>query len=271
MLISSRTCFLSSPSWVCWMGWIACAHKMTCMLLNPLHVINNTAQHVFFIYMGKVWSVSACCAPCCSCYCSDSFACLCSSFSSLSCCFNTYNSFFIPFSVFMWLHRHLIAYVRKAAFIISGPTWSCNFVPPLCFQQPSSFIRCIWYASFNYYSWCFSLWCCCHHILMSLSTKTLMSLWVGKFIDTWSTTSRSVLWMVSSTLLSWKPLYLCCWEENENLGYLETWQHSWQEIYQLRTKMNLRTNLQHVCVIDHEGCAISTERSGDRVPRLCKA
>jgi len=28
------------------MGWIACVRSMTCMLLNPLHVINNTSHHV---------------------------------------------------------------------------------------------------------------------------------------------------------------------------------------------------------------------------------
>jgi len=43
---SSCTYFLSSPWWVCWMGWIACMHTMTCMMLNPLHAINHTAHHV---------------------------------------------------------------------------------------------------------------------------------------------------------------------------------------------------------------------------------
>ena len=43
------------------------------------------------------------------------------------------------------------------------------------------------------FSWtCFSYcsWCCC---LMSLSTNNLMSLWVGKLIDTWSNASPGVL------------------------------------------------------------------------------
>lgn len=35
--------------------------------------------------------------------------------------------------------------------------------------------------------------------------------------------------------------------------------------------MNLRIDLQHTCVIDHEGCAILAGRLGDWLPRLCKA
>jgi len=46
MFNSSWTCFLSLPWWVCWMGWIACVRTMTCILLNPLHAINNTSHHV---------------------------------------------------------------------------------------------------------------------------------------------------------------------------------------------------------------------------------
>lgn len=67
-------------------------------------------------------------------------------------------------------------------------------------------------------------------LLSYLDNKNLMSSWVGNSIDTWSTTSPSVLWMVSSTLLSWKPLYLYYWEVDEHLWYLETWKHSWQVI-----------------------------------------
>jgi len=68
-----------------------------------------------------------------------------------------------------------------------------------------------------------------------------------------------------------ETLYLCCWEADERLWYLETWKHSWQATCQSKTKMNLSTNLQHTCVVDHEGCAISSRRSGDRLPRLHKA
>ena len=46
MFNPSWTCFLSSPWWVCWMGWIECMHWMTCMWLDPLHAINNIAHHV---------------------------------------------------------------------------------------------------------------------------------------------------------------------------------------------------------------------------------
>jgi len=73
--------------------------------------------------------------------------------------------------IFMSCH-HLIAWVSKVAFIISGSAWSCNFVLPLCCQQPSSCIHCIrcvrwihcvhcihciwcvWYAAFRCCSWC---------------------------------------------------------------------------------------------------------------------
>ena len=58
--------------------------------------------------------------------------------------------------------------------------------------------------------------------LISLSMKKLISLWIGKFIDTWSTRSPIVLLTVSLTFLSWKPLYLCCWEIEEHLWCLET-------------------------------------------------
>lgn len=164
--------------------------------------------------------------------------------------------------------RHSIAGVSKVAFIINGPTWACKLVLPLCCQQPSSCIRYIWYVAFNYYSWCFSLWCC--H-LMSLFMNNLMSSWVGKLINTWSTASPSVLWTVSLSLLSWKPLYLYWWDADECLRYLETCQNSQQAICQPRTKMNMRTDLQHTWVNDHDGCAISARRSGDQLPRLLKA
>ena len=66
--------------------------------------------------------------------------------------------------------RHLIAWVSKVAFIISGCAWSCNFVLPLCCHQPSSCIHylrfihciccvhCIRYAAFSFCSWCCLLW-----------------------------------------------------------------------------------------------------------------
>lgn len=88
---------------------------------------------------------------------------------------------------------HLIAWVSKVAFFTSGYAWACNFVPPLCYQQPSTCIHCIQCADFNWCSFCFLLWCCRHHILMSLFVNKLMSLWVGKFIGTWSTTFLSLL------------------------------------------------------------------------------
>lgn len=118
---------------------------------------------------------------------------------------------------------HFIVRVSKVAFIINWPAWACNLVLPLCCQQPSSCIHCIWYAAFSCYSWCCSLWCCCCHILTSLSMNNLMCSWVGKSMDNWSIASPSVLWMVSSSLLSWKPLYRYYWEVDEYLGYLETW------------------------------------------------
>ena len=94
--------------------------------------------------------------------------------------------------IFMLCH-HLIAWVSKVAFIINGSSCACNFVPPLCFQQPSSRVRCIWYAAFNFPSWCFSLWWCCFHILMSFPMNNLMYSWVGKLIDTWLIASPSVV------------------------------------------------------------------------------
>ena len=161
------------------------------------------------------------------------------------------------------LFRHLIAQVSKVSFITSGSAWACNFVPPLCCQKPSSCIHCIWYATFSCCWWCCLLWCYCHHILMSLSRNNLISSWVDKFINTWSTTSPSVLWKVYSILLSWKSLYLCWWRAYEHLRYLETWKQSWKEICQSKTKMNLRADLQHTCVNDHKGSIISARRSGD--------
>lgn len=160
--------------------------------------------------MGAVSSVSACCTPCCSCFYYNSFDYLCRSCSSLSCCFNTCKSFFVPFFFFARSHHHIIAWVSKVAFIISGSSWACNFVLLLCCQKPSSCICRIQYASFSCYSWCCSLSCYCSHILRSLSTNNLTYSWVGNLIDTWSTSSTSVLWTVSSTMISWKPLYLCC-------------------------------------------------------------
>ncbi len=134
-------------------------------------------------------------------------------------------SIFCLRTIFM-LHCHFIAWVSKVAFIITGYAWSCIFALPLCCQQPSCCIHCvhcIWYASFSCYSGCFLLWLFC---LMSLSMNNLMSSWVGNPMDTWSTASPSMLWTMSSSMLSWKPLYLYCWEADEHLWYLETWKHS---------------------------------------------
>lgn len=145
---------------------------------------------------GIVSSMSACGAHCCSCHWCNSLDCLCSFMFFLSWCFSTWNSFFSPSSTFMW----------SSCLVVASSAWSCNLAPPLCCQQPSYCIhcvRCILYDAFSYCSWCCSLWWCC---LMSLSMNNLMSSWLGKLIDTWSTASPSVLWMVSSSLLSWKPL-----------------------------------------------------------------
>lgn len=49
MFSPSWNCFLSSPWWVCLMGWFAWVCSTTCMLLNPLHTINNTAHHVYSV------------------------------------------------------------------------------------------------------------------------------------------------------------------------------------------------------------------------------
>ena len=54
MFNPSWTCFLSSRWWVGWMGWIACVRSMTCMLLNPLHAINNTAHHVYSLSAARM-------------------------------------------------------------------------------------------------------------------------------------------------------------------------------------------------------------------------
>jgi len=62
-------------------------------------------------------------------------------------------------AIFM-LHHHLIAWVSKVSFITSGSAWACNFFLPLCCQQPSSCVHCIWYAAFIYCWLCFLLWCC---------------------------------------------------------------------------------------------------------------
>lgn len=104
-------------------------------------------------------------------------------------------------------HHHLITSFSKVSFTIGGSSWAFNFPLPLRCQQDSYYIHCIWYATINCCSWCFLLWFFCHHILMSLSMKNMMPLWVGKSIDTWSNASPSVLWMVSWTLLFWKLLY----------------------------------------------------------------
>ena len=160
--------------------------------------------------------MNVCCAPCCSCFFLHSFACLCSFMLSLDLLIQHMKllcSILCLRMIFM-SHRHLIAWVSKVSFIISGSAWACNFVPFLRCQQPSSCIRCIRYASVNCCSWCYSLWC---FFLMSLSMNILMSSWIGKLIETWSTASPSVLWMVSSSLLSWKPLYPYCWAADEHL------------------------------------------------------
>lgn len=185
-------------------------------VLNDMHVVGSFAcdqQHFSpcFLYVScwdgsltctvAVSSTSSCYAHCCSCFCYNSLDCLWSFIFFLSCCFSTCNSFFVPFylcAIFMSYH-HFISWFSKVAFIISGFSWSCNFSLALCYQQPSSCIhcihficcvRCILYASFSCCSWCCSLWCC---FLISLPMKNLMSSWVGKPMDTWSTTSPSVL------------------------------------------------------------------------------
>ena len=162
---------------------------------------------------GVVSSVSACCTHFCSWSCCNSFACLCNLMFFLELLLwhmQLHLHSILCNRVTFMSHLHLIDWVSKVAFIMSGSTWTCNFVPPLCCQQPSSFIHCIRYAAVSYCSWYNSLWCCCCHILMYLSTSNLISLWLGKPTDIWSTASPGVLWAVSSTLPSWKPLCLHC-------------------------------------------------------------
>ena len=225
------------------MGWIACMHLTTCMLLDPLHAINNTAHHVCSVSAARMdpqlvlaqfhpwvhvapttvivpvathWTI---CAASCSSW-------------VVASAHPTPSLFHLLPSRDLHVVPSLHTLSLQIAFTISGSAWSYNFVPPLCCQQPSSCIhcirficcvRCIRYAAFSWCSWCCSLWCCC---LMSLSTNNLMSSWVGKLIDTWSTASPSVLLTMSSSLLSWKPLYLYCWEADEHLRYQQTSQHS---------------------------------------------
>ena len=105
---------------------------------------------------------------------------------------------------------HLVVQVSKLSFIVTGSSWACNFVSPLCCQQPSSRIHCIQYDAFIWCSWCCSMWWCCHHILMSLSTNNLMSSWVGNLIDTWS------------TLLSWNH---CTYTTKRQMNTCDTWRH----------------------------------------------
>lgn len=50
----SWTFFFSSPWWVRWMGGIACMCSMTCMLLDPLHTINNIVHHVCSMSSSKM-------------------------------------------------------------------------------------------------------------------------------------------------------------------------------------------------------------------------
>lgn len=101
------TYFLSSPQWVCWMGGITCMCTMTCMFLNSLScdqqnfstcLLRASCWDGSITHMGTVSLFCACCTPCCTYSCYKSFSHMCSSYSSLSCYFNTCNSFSIPFS-----------------------------------------------------------------------------------------------------------------------------------------------------------------------------
>ncbi len=109
MFSSNRTCFLSFPRWVCQMGGIASMPTMTCMLLNSLAcdqqhyspcLLRASYWDGYITCMGVISSICACCTPYCTCSYCNSFSHMCSSYSSLSHCFNTCNSS-IPFSLFV--------------------------------------------------------------------------------------------------------------------------------------------------------------------------
>lgn len=57
-------------------------------------------------------------------------------------------------AIFMSCH-HLITWVSKVSFITSGSSLAYNSIMPLCCQQPSSCVHCIWYASLSCCWW----WC----------------------------------------------------------------------------------------------------------------
>lgn len=91
--------------------------------------------------MGTFSSVCGCFTSYYTCSCCNSISRLCNSYSSLSCRFNAYNSFVsLYLRAIHLLCRHLITSIFKADFIISGSTGTCNFAPPLHYQQPFSCI-----------------------------------------------------------------------------------------------------------------------------------
>jgi len=113
---SSRcTCFLYSHWWVCWMG---------CMRVhNDMHVVESLAcnqprfspymlcvscRDVSLTFLGMVSSISACCTHYYSWSCCNSFICFRNFMFFLSCCFSTYNSFFVISFAFMWSSCHAI-------------------------------------------------------------------------------------------------------------------------------------------------------------------
>ena len=117
---------------------------------------------------------------------------------------------------------HLIAWVSKVSFIISGSSWSYNFVSPLCCQQTSSCIHCIPYVAVSCCSWCYSLWCYYCHILTSFSTNNLISSWVSKLIDIWSTTS---LVYYEWCLRLWSLENHCTFTAERHMNTYNTWRH----------------------------------------------
>jgi len=129
MFSSSRTCFFSSPQWVCWMGGITCKHTMTCMLLHSFAcdqqhcsqcLLRASYWEGYLTCMREVSSMSVCCTPCCTYSYCNSFTCLYSSCSSLSCCFSTWKSFSFPFSVFAQSPCHTVSSYHESPKFLSS-------------------------------------------------------------------------------------------------------------------------------------------------------
>lgn len=163
MFSPSRPCFLCFPWWMCQMGGIACMRTMTCMLLNSLTwyqqqcspcLLHARCWDGSITCTGTVSSICACCGPCYTCSCCNSFSRLWSSCSSLSFCFSKWKSFSVPFSAFTWSSCHVFTSYPHFPKLLSSQVDLLELATLFCLfvfnNLPLAFIssRC---AAFCYY------------------------------------------------------------------------------------------------------------------------